>query len=100
MKVLAAAAVLGLFFAGPVAAQDKPPTTGHESSKDVLARCRDSVATQGLDAHARRMAIAACILQSSPDLTARINCLMDSRMKDKDPKGRMAFLKNCSEGKK
>lgn len=100
MKVLAAAAVLGLFLTGPVAAQDKPVATVHESSKDVLARCRASVPTEGLDAHARRVAIAACILQSSPDLTARIDCLMDSRMKEKDPKGRMAFLKNCPEGKK
>ena len=99
MKVFAAAVVVGLLFTLPATAQDKPTGTEHGFSKDLLAQCRTAALAKGLDTHARRQAIAACILQASPVLTARVHCLMNSRLKNMDRKAQLAFVKDCVRGK-
>ncbi|MGB8278369.1 MAG: hypothetical protein WCF20_10635 [Methylovirgula sp.] len=102
MKILAAA-VVGLFLTVPAAAQDKQPgPTGADkgSSKELIEQCRTAALAKGLDADARRLAIAACILKARPQIAARIHCLMNSRFKDMDKKARLAFMKDCVQGKK
>ena len=100
MKVFAAAAVVGLLSTLPAMAQDKPAGAEHGFSKELLARCQTAALAKGLDTNARRQAIAACILQASPVLAARVHCLMNSRLRNMDRKAQLAFVKDCVRGKK
>ena len=99
MQFFAAASVVGLLLISPVAAQDRLGS-GNQSGKELLAQCRTAALAEGLDAGARRQAIAACILKASPVVTARIHCLMGLRRKDMDSKTRLAFIKGCVQGNK
>jgi hypothetical protein len=63
--------------------------------KAVVDQCRDAVMAKGLDGAARHQAMAACILAARPELTARIHCLMDPKIRAMDKDARKVAIMEC-----
>ncbi|MGO9135852.1 MAG: hypothetical protein ACLP8A_17620 [Methylovirgula sp.] len=86
--------------AAPAAPPAATPTTpraddDHAQMKAVVEQCRDAVMAKGLDGAARHQAMAACILAARPELTARIHCLIDPKIRAMDKDARKIAIMEC-----